>query len=179
MSSENRGNGVKTRGTGKPGAGRVVALIGVGALVGVVLVALLGWMLMPGMMITVHESKYADVEKTCAELKQAIETAGWSCPAIRNMNNSMAKHDVAFPRQVRLVELCKADYAHDVLETNSEVSTLMPCAFGVYEGGDGKVYISGMNMGLMGKMFGGRIAEVMGGKVAQDEHQILSSVVAQ
>ncbi len=95
------------------------------------------------------------------------------------MNKSMAKFEVEFPRQVRLVELCNADHARAVLETNSEVSTLMPCAFGVYEGGDGKVYISGMNMGLMGKMFGGRIAEVMGGHVAEDEHAILSRVVVE
>mgnify|MGYP006292217261 CR=1 FL=1 len=156
----------------------VVVSAAVGLVAGVALVALLGWMLMPGMMITVHESKYGDVTRTCDELKQSIEAAGWSCPAIRNMNNSMAKHGVDFPRQVRLVELCKAGYANRVLETNSEVSTLMPCAFGVYEGADGKVYISGMNMGLMGKMFGGRIAEVMGGDVARDEHAILSPVVA-
>jgi len=34
-----------------------------------------------------------------------------------------------------------------------------------------------MNMSLMGKMFGGTIAEVMGGQVSVDEHKILQSVV--
>lgn len=132
---------------------------------------------MPGMMLTVHESKYSDVERTCEELKKGIEANGWNCPAIRDMNKSMAKHGVQFYRPVRIVELCKADYAKRVLSTNPEVSTLMPCAWGVYEGPDGKVYISGMNMGLMGKMFGGTIAEVMGGHVSEDEQAILQSVV--
>ena len=95
------------------------------------------------------------------------------------MNASMAKQGVEFNGKVRLVELCKAEYAHDVLETNPEVSTLMPCAFGVYEGADGAVYISGMNMGLMGKLFGGRIAEIMGNKVAHDEHAILAPVITE
>ena len=73
---------------------------------------------------------------------------------------------------MRIVELCKADYAKDVLETNPEVSTLMPCAFGVYER-DGKVYVTGLNTGLMGKLMGGNIARVMGGGVAMDETKIM------
>ena len=77
--------------------------------------------------------------KTCEKLKAAIEAAGWSCPAIRDMNTSMAKHGVQHDRPVRIVELCQADYAHDILSGNPGVSTLMLCAFGVYEGADGKV----------------------------------------
>jgi hypothetical protein len=42
---------------------------------------------------------------------------------------------------------------------------------------DGKVYIIGMNTGLMGKMFGGTITRVMGGKVSADEKAILGQVV--
>jgi hypothetical protein len=34
-----------------------------------------------------------------------------------------------------------------------------------------------MNTGLMGKMFGGTIARVMGGKVSADEKAILGQVV--
>ena len=149
----------------------------VGILLGAGITAFAGWKAMPSMMLTVHESNYPDVAQTCEELKKSIEANGWQCPAIRDMNKSMAKHGVDFDRPVRIVELCKADYAKRVLSTNPEVSTLMPCAWGVYEGADGKVYISGMNMGLMGKMFGGTIAEVMGGQVSADEHKILKSVV--
>jgi len=80
-------------------------------------------------------------------------------------------------RAVKIVELCKAEYAKDVLLTNPEVSTLMPCARGVYEGDDGKIYISGMNMGLMGKMSGGNIAKVMGGSVSKDEARMLERAI--
>jgi uncharacterized protein (DUF302 family) len=148
-----------------------------GVFLGVALTALAGWAAMPRMMLTVHQSKYPDVDTTCQELKAAIEAAGWSCPAIRDMNKSMAKQGVQHGPPVRIVELCQADYAHDILGGNPEVSTLMPCAFGVYEGADGKVYISGMNTGLMGKMFGGKIAEVMGTKVSHEEERILEGIV--
>jgi len=154
-----------------------IALLAVGFVAGAGMLGLIGWQAMPGMMLTVHESKYADVDQTCEALKSAIESHGWKCPAVRDMNKAMAKHGVQFDPPVRIVELCRADYAKQVLTTNPEVSTLMPCAWGVYEGPDGKVYISGMNMGLMGKMFGGTIAEVMGKHVAEDEVKMLHEVV--
>jgi uncharacterized protein (DUF302 family) len=88
----------------------------------------------------------------------------------------MAKHQVVHESPIRIVELCKAPYAHEVLSEKPELATLMPCAYGVYEGADGKVYISAMNVGLMGKMFGGVVARVMGGQVAHDEHNILQRV---
>jgi len=148
-----------------------------GFIVGAVIVGIAGWLLMPGMMLVVHQSRYDTVEETCAQLENAIEANGWISPAIRNMNKAMAKSGVQMDNQVRIVELCNAKYAKDILTTNPEVSTLMPCAWGVYKGKDGKVYISGMNMGLMGKMFGGNIARVMGESVSQDEEKMLGGVI--
>jgi|GEM_PF-2326123 len=36
-----------------------------------------------------------------------------------------------------------------------------------------------MNMGLMAKIFGGNIAKVMGGSVADDEAKMLTPVIAE
>jgi uncharacterized protein (DUF302 family) len=146
---------------------------------GILLTALLGWKLMPGMMITIKESRYESVDETCEALVDSITQAGWSSPAVRNMNQSIHAHGATLERPVKIVELCHAHYAKDVLSTNPEVSTLMPCAWGVYEGNDGKIYISGMNIKLMGTLFGGNIAEVMGKNVASDEHIILANVISQ
>jgi uncharacterized protein (DUF302 family) len=148
-----------------------------GLFFGMLLIGVVGWIAMPSMMLVVHQSRYDSVEETCKQLKAAIETNGWRSPAIRNMNKDMAKHGVLMDRQVRIVELCNAKYAKDILSTNPEVSTLIPCAWGVYEGDDGKIYISGMNMRLMGKMFGGNIAKVMGEAVSRDEVKMLKGVI--
>jgi len=148
-----------------------------GIIIGGVIIAGAMFIMMPKLMIVTHESKFDSVEETCAVLQKSIEANGWVSPAIRDMNQATEKNGVHMDKQVRLVELCKAQYAKDVLDTNPEVSTLMPCAWGVYEGDDGKVYISGMNMGLMGKMFGGNIAKVMGGAVAKDEKNMLEAVL--
>jgi len=147
----------------------------IGIVVGAALVCLIGWMAMPQMMLKTHASAYG-LDETCERLKAAIEEQGWTCPAIRNMNASIEKEGATLARQVRIVELCQADYAQRILSEEPQVSTLMPCAFGVYEGDDGKTYVSAMNTGLMGRMFGGVIAEVMGGSVAADETEILAAI---
>ena len=134
-------------------------------------------LLMPNMMLTTHLSRYNSVEETCRKLEEAIQANGWYCPAVRNINQSISKHGGTLGREVQVVELCNSEYGADVLKTNPEVSTLMPCAWGVYQGDDGRVYITGMNTGMMGKMFGGNIARVMGGNVAEDEEKILGSVI--
>jgi uncharacterized protein (DUF302 family) len=63
-----------------------------------------------------------------------------------------------------------------MLADTPEVSAFMPCAYGVFEGDDGKVHVSGMNRALMAQMFGGTVAEVMGKRVARDEEAIFKAL---
>ena len=149
-----------------------------GLIIGMMLTGVIIWLSMPKMMLVTHQSRLQTVEETCEQLKIAIEAAGWSCPAIRDMNMTISQKGIQMDRRIMIVELCKAQYAKDVLSTNPEVSTLMPCAWGVYEGDDKKIYITGMNMSLMGKMFGGNIGRIMRGPVAADEKQMLKKVVS-
>jgi len=147
-----------------------------GFVLGMAVTGLAVWQLMPGMMIVQHESRFG-LDETIARLKKSIVANGWEVSGVRNVTESVVKHGVTMDRQVRIVELCKASYAKSVLTSNPEVSTLMPCAIGLWEDDKGTVHIAGMNMGLMGKMFGGNIAEIMGGKVAVEEHKILADVI--
>ena len=151
--------------------GQPVRFAIMGALAGFLAAMLLVWGLMKPLMLVTHASPYG-VEETCQRLQTSIEANGWRCPAIRDMNAAIAKEGLSLASPVRIIELCQAGYAKDVLETNPEVSTLMPCAFGIYEK-NGKVYVTGLNTGLMGKLMGGNIARVMGGGVGADEAKIL------
>ncbi len=145
-----------------------VAFLVLGVLAGAGLTGLIGWQAISSRMLDVYESKHGDVDKTCQALEVAIEAQGFTCKGILNLNKSMAKHGVHLDRQVRVVQFGRASSAHDMLKDNPEASALMPCGFGVYEGDDGKCHISGMNRGLIGKMLGGAVAEVMGERVADD-----------
>jgi len=128
-------------------------------------------------LVTVHESRYRGVDQTCEALKTAIEAEGLKFLKIRDTTASVIKGGVQLDRQVRVIEWCKAQYAHDMLRDNPEVSALLPCAFGVYEGDDGKIYISALNMELMGRAFGGAVAEVMGERVSRNQAWILAAHV--
>jgi uncharacterized protein (DUF302 family) len=148
----------------------------VGVVTGILTTVFSMMMIMPSLMINVYESNF-DVDTTVAKLESSIKAAGWSVPGVMNMNKAMKKHGVEFSPKVRLLKLCKAKYAKEVLAEDRFVASLMPCSMAVYEGDDGKVYISKMNTGLMGKLFGGAIARVMGGSVAQDEINMLKNIV--
>jgi hypothetical protein len=61
-----------------------------------------------------------------------------------------------------------------VLSDNRRMACLMPCTVAVYESDDGRIVISKMNTGLMGRVFGGPVARVMGKQVAADEKKMLA-----
>jgi len=178
------GTGTGTTGGARLSAGRgrwalPAAFLVLGLLAGAGLTALTEWQAMPEGMLTIHESKYQDVDQTCEALKTAIEAEGFHCKGILNLNKAMAKHEVHLDRQVRVVQFGRAVSACEMLKDNPEASALMPCGFGVYEGSDGRVHISGVNRGLIGKMLGGTIASVMGDKVAPDLRKALHDHVQQ
>jgi uncharacterized protein (DUF302 family) len=147
-----------------------------GTVLGILLCGGLVAIMMPRMMLVTKESNLG-FNETVAAIEQAIEDQGWSSPGTTDMNKAMAKRGVEFKPQVRLVSMCKAEYAKDVLTTDRYVSSLMPCKMAVWEGDDGKVYVSKMNTGLMGRLFGGNIAKVMGQSVGRDEEAMLKGIV--
>jgi len=95
---------------------------------------------------------------------------------VSSIHKSIKKHGSGDLPPVLLINLCRPDYAYDILkeDDNKVVSVFMPCTISVYEKSDGKVYIGTMNAGLLGKMFGGTVAEIMGEKVAADQKAFVS-----
>lgn len=146
-----------------------------GFVAGMVVTAVIGVMVMPSMMIVTEKSPLG-FDETVGKLEAAAEELGWSLPGRMNLKQSLAKHGKDFEHRVEVIKLCHPDYAEDVLTTDRHLSGLMPCSISVWEGDDGAVYVSKMNTGLMGKLFGGNVARVMGEKVARDEQQILSAI---
>lgn len=162
---------------GHPRKGKLIGVsLVAGVFVGIVITGLVGWTAMPGMMIVTEQSRLG-FDETLSTLDKAITNQGWISPGTSDMQASLVKHGRQFPHRVKIIKLCHPQYASDILATDRHVACLMPCSIAVWESDDGKVYISKMNTGLMGKMFGGNIARVMGNKVARDEAAILAAVV--
>ncbi|MDP8266197.1 MAG: DUF302 domain-containing protein [Candidatus Aceula meridiana] len=146
---------------------------------GVVFAGLSIFILIPKMMIVSKESKY-DFYETIRHIEESIKKAGWNHKGTDMMSEEIkSKTGEDFGVKVAGIKLCRAIYAKEILMSESSrfVSCLMPCSFSVWETDDGRVMVSKMNTGLMGRMLGGKIAEIMGGRVGPEEHEMLKNVI--
>jgi uncharacterized protein (DUF302 family) len=147
-----------------------------GMVLGIVLTGVLAWTQAGAMMFNEYESPF-DVEETAARIQanmQALEANGWKLSGIRDPGRAVAAAgNNVLP--VLLVEACSTDYSMPLLKDDETriLSILMPCTITVYKKQDGKTYIGTMNAGLMGQLFGPKVAGIMS-KVAQDQAKFVT-----
>ncbi len=142
---------------------------------GLILMGFIGYKAAPGLMLLEDTSLY-DFDETVQRLTEATEQSGWKIPKVHDLQATMA----GFGKEVQKVmvfELCHPEHAYRILSENNEriVSALMPCRVAVYEKQDGKVYVSRLNSGLMGKLMSGVVPEVMG--IASEESEAIVNAV--
>lgn len=153
---------------------KVSSLI-IGFVAGAFCVGILGWLLMPGLMLKEHQSPLG-VQETVDNISQKAIAAGWVVSGVAQLNKSVKKHGGGELPPVMLVNLCEPNHAFNILKEDKYkiVSVMMPCTISVYQKADGKTYVGNMNAGLLGKMFGGTVAKVMGGEVAAQQQKFIS-----
>jgi uncharacterized protein (DUF302 family) len=134
----------------------------IGLVVGAILAGVLAWNLMPGMMLKEYPAS-GGVAETVEKIKEKALSEGWVVASVKPLHESIRKNGGGDIRPMMLVNLCEANHAFDILELdeNKKISVFMPCTISVYEKSDGQTYIGAMNAGLLGRMFGGRAADVM------------------
>jgi uncharacterized protein (DUF302 family) len=146
-------------------------------LVGMVLMGLITWFAMPSLMLIRHKSSMGYGE-TVAALSNAVNgNRDWTVLTV----NDYQKNTAAFGaiEHVCSMNICNPRYASKILadDRNRGVTAFMPMAIGVYEDKKGQVFVSQLNVGLLGKMFGGTIADVMG-SAGKDIDKVVASVAA-
>jgi uncharacterized protein (DUF302 family) len=129
----------------------------------------------PSMMIHEHLSPYG-LDETVEMIVKNAKAEGWVSSGVKPLEKSIAKHGGGKVLPVRLIDLCEPHHAEKILNSDAEryVSVMMPCTISVYERADGKIYVSHMNAGLVGRMFGGKIAEVMAGPVTEQQNRFIN-----
>lgn len=141
---------------------------------GIAFTGVLAWNMMGGLMFNERISPFG-VEETVARIQQNIQATGkgWALAGLRNPTAAV-KADGGNALPVLMVEACSTKYSGPILNEDSVkyLSILMPCKISVYKKNDGKVYIGTMNAGLMGKMFGPLVGEIMS-QVAEDQQRFL------
>jgi uncharacterized protein (DUF302 family) len=135
-----------------------------GVIIGFLLMGVAVWFAMPPMMINVHKSAQGFDETVTAVENAVAAQPGWKVAKVFDIQKNIIDAGHEGMTRVKIVTLCNPHYANRILTEDRDkvVSTMMPLGIGVYETADGSVYMSEMNVGLVGMMFGGTIAEVMG-----------------
>jgi uncharacterized protein (DUF302 family) len=144
-------------------------------LVGMVLMGLVVWFSMPSLMLVRHKSTLG-YEDTIAALSDALkQKQDWRVLTVNDYQKSTAAFGAI--ERVGSVNVCNPRYASRILANPADrgVTAFMPLGLGVYEDGHGQVYVSQLNVGLLGVMFGGTIADVMG-IAGEDLNAVVASV---
>ena len=147
-------------------------------LMGMVLMGIIVWFTMPSLMLIEHKSSQNYVD-TVSSLNEAIgKKENWKVPKVFDYQENIVDAGHGPIERVGTVTLCNPLYASRILEddANRKVTPLMPLGIGVYEDKEGNVIVSELNVELLGMMFGGTIAEIMG-MAGQDIKEIISVVV--
>jgi uncharacterized protein (DUF302 family) len=144
-----------------------------GFVLGVIVTGLVGWNLMPGIMLHENLSPYG-VDETVNKIKENAISKGWVVPSVKPLHKSVLKHGGGELRPVMLVNICQANHAYNILreDGNKVISVFMPCTISVYQKSDGKTYVGTMNASLLGEMFGGTVAEVMSDVAVEQQNFI-------
>lgn len=149
-----------------------------GFVVGVLTVLVAAYFAMPHLMFSEIESPFG-FEETIARIQHNIEgnpelkAKGWALSGLRNPARAI-QADGGNVLPVQMIEVCSTKYSKPILKDDTVrfLSILMPCKVSVYKKNDGKVYIATMNAGLMGRMFGPKVGEIMA-QVAEDQKLFL------
>jgi uncharacterized protein (DUF302 family) len=146
----------------------------IGLVAGMIITAIGTGLAMPSLMLNEIESPIG-VDETVEKVKETAIQKGWVVSSVSRLNDSVKKHGGGELPKIRLVNLCQPHHAYKILteDDSKKVSVMMPCTISVYEKSDGKTYIGTMNAGLLGKMFGGTVAEVMGTTVAKEQKEFI------
>lgn len=101
-------------------------------------------------------------EETINQFTKLVPENEWKVIQILDLQETMKKNgkDVL---SVKVLEICKPDYAYRLLSEDSLriYSNMLPCRVSVYEKTDGETYISRMNSEMFASQIGGVMQEVM------------------
>lgn len=148
-----------------------------GIITGMILMGVAVWFTMPSLMLIEHKSPL-NYDETIAALEASIaKKEHWKVPLTSDFQKTIQDAGHGPIDHVGAVAVCNPLYASRILanDKNRKVTAFMPLGIGVYEDSTGQVYISELNVGLMGMMFGGTIAEVMS-DAGKDVKAIIHSV---
>ena len=147
-----------------------------GVFIGVIITILIIVSSAQSMMLK-EKQVHHNFEEAVELIETTVKLEGWTIPAVHNMQATLTNfgHDI---KKMKIFEICHPDLAYQILSRDDEriVSSMLPCRISVYEKSDGNVYVSWMNLGLMGKLMKGGVPGVMA-EASHTTEQIVNALV--
>jgi uncharacterized protein (DUF302 family) len=146
-------------------------------IVGMVLMGLIVWKVMPSMMLIQHKSP-KNYDETVATIDDAVKKKqDWHILMVNDYQKRIRESGHGEMSRIGSIALCNPYYSSQILadDGNKKVTAFMPIEIGIYEDKNRQVYLSELNVGLLGKMFGGTIARVMS-DAGKDIKGVISAV---
>jgi uncharacterized protein (DUF302 family) len=147
-------------------------------LLGMVLMGIGVWILLPRMMMITHKSKH-NYETTLTNLTNEINATGtWRATTEFDFQKNIHEDGLEQIEKVGSLAVCHPKYASLILSEapNRKVTSIMPLKIGIFEDKNNNVYVSELNIKMMGMMFGGTIAKVMNA-AGKDIKKVISSAI--
>jgi uncharacterized protein (DUF302 family) len=142
-----------------------------------VIMGLVVWFTMPSLMLIKHKSNRS-YDDTLSILSEGFQKKqDWHLLKITDYQESTAPFGAI--ERVCSMNVCNPRYASQILsnDANRGVTAFMPLAVGVYEDKKKQVFVSQLNVSLLGMMFGGTIADVMK-MTGTDLNEVAATVIA-
>ena len=144
---------------------------------GILLVMISMFVFAPSLMMVESQSRY-DFNETVDRLMDIVDESSWGILNYHDMQQVKANlgYEVL---PVKVFDLCSGQYSYEILREDDEriVTPMMPCRISIYEKSDGNTYIGRMNSGLVARLFGGIINDVMQKATAESE-ELLEPLLA-
>ena len=92
-----------------------------------------------GFTYTVKTSR--NIDETITILNTNLKKIGFGVLETLDFKKILSEKGLEFPKEYRLLEVCNANLAKQVLDTNPDLGLLLPCTIAVYQK-DNEKYIS-------------------------------------
>lgn len=105
-----------------------------------------------------------DFNKTVAIITERINgKEGWHVTQIIDQNKEVIENGGYPIGNFKIIKYCHGGYSARMLKDDDrkKIGNMMPKSFAVYEKSTGQVFVSTMNGGIMGKLFGGEIEKII------------------
>jgi uncharacterized protein (DUF302 family) len=144
-------------------------------LLGMALMGLIVWFTMPLLMLVRLKSKLSYDETLTALSETLMKKQDWHVINVNDFQKSTK--DFITIERAGSIDICNPRYVSKILadDKNRGVTAFMPLDLGIYEDKKGQIFISRLNVGLVGKMFGGTISKEMG-MAGKDLNEVVESV---